>query len=234
MSDLRATEFPSAEWLPWLLQLTDSQFPSGAYAHSGGLEEMVRMGVVRTPEDLRAFLREQITPGLVHFELPWLSRAHAAAAVGNVEMLCSLDRELDAWKLPAETRLASTRMGRRRLALLMRLSDDPILKSFADAQMPGHQLTVCALELRHLPCAAARCAWAYQTFSGFCTASLKLIRIGQEGCQGILRSALAEIVLHLSTPQDPEEAAQRIGWFNPLLEISSMRHAISPERLFLS
>lgn len=234
MSDQSATDSSPAGWLPWLLQLTDSQFPSGAYAHSSGLEEMVRLGVVKTPEDLRAFLQNQVAPGLVHFELPWLNQAHAAAVAENLEMLCSLDQELEAWKLPAETRLASTRMGRRRLALLQRLSDDPFLTSFSAAQTPGHQLTVCALELRHLPCEAARCAWAYQTFSGYCTASLKLIRIGQEGSQGILRSVLADIAPQLGTPREPAETPQRMGWFNPLLEIAAMRHAISPERLFLS
>jgi urease accessory protein len=76
----------------------------------------------------------------------------------------------------------------------------------------------------------ARTAWTYQSISGYCTSALKLIRIGQEGTQRILHDTVA----FCQTSIAKEETNPRLGWFNPLLEISSMRHAISPERLFLS
>ncbi|HEX2746490.1 MAG TPA: hypothetical protein VHM91_00715, partial [Verrucomicrobiales bacterium] len=68
------------DWLPWLLQVNDSQFPSGAYAHSLGLEELVQQGVVSTAKDLQDFLHRQVVPGLLAFELPFLLRAHSVAA----------------------------------------------------------------------------------------------------------------------------------------------------------
>src|SRR5262245_60261693 len=108
------------DWLPWLLQVNDSQFPSGAYAHSLGLDELVQHGIVREPQELEAFLHRQIVPGLLAFELPFLLRAHAAAAAGDLVRLRSLDFELDAWKLAAELRSASRRLGSRRLALVRR------------------------------------------------------------------------------------------------------------------
>jgi urease accessory protein len=40
----------------WLLQANDSAYPSGAYAHSFGLEEVVESGIVRTAADLEDFL----------------------------------------------------------------------------------------------------------------------------------------------------------------------------------
>ena len=220
------------EWLPWLLQVNDSQFPSGAYAHSMGLEELVQRGVVQKPEDLERFLQHQIIPSLLAFELPFLVKAHACAAAGDYAALRLMDDELEAWKLAAELRQASRQLGSRRLALVQKLDADPALTSYAQSEAPCHHLIVCALELRHLPVTAAVCAFALQTISGYAISSMKLIRLGQERCQLIIRGCMTLIAPRLdaliSTP------SERLGWFNPLLEIASMRHARANERLFIS
>jgi urease accessory protein len=220
------------DWLPWLLQVNDSQFPSGAYAHSLGLEELVQHGTVNTPDALEAFLRHQIVPSLLAFEIPYLLRAHAAAVEENLERLREMDVELDAWKLAAETRTASRQLGSRRLALVRKLTPSPLLDRYARGGAPCHHLIVCALELRGTPPEAAACAFAYQTVAGYTSASLKLLRIGQERVQMLLRGAVAQFLNEFSSPS--RTADSRIGWFNPLLEIASLRHARAAERLFIS
>jgi urease accessory protein len=220
------------DWLPWLLQVNDSQFPSGAYAHSLGLEELVQQGIVKTPDDLEAFLHRQIVPSLLAFEIPWLLRAHAAAAAEEMETLRAMDAELEAWKLAAEMRAASRQLGSRRLALVRRLSPGPMLDQYAQSGAPCHHLTVCALELRGLPPEAAACAFAYQTISGYTSAALKLLRIGQERVQLLLRGAVNLFLTEFS--RQPASPENRVGWFNPLLEIASLRHARASERLFIS
>lgn len=220
------------EWLPWLLQVNDSQFPSGAYAHSLGLEELVQRGLVTKPEHLEKFLHHQIIPSLLAFELPFLLQAHTAAAKGEHEKLRRLDDELEAWKLSAELRQASRQIGSRRLSLTRKLEADDFVETYTASDAPCHHLIACALELRHLPPAAAICAFSLQTISGYAIASMKLIRLGQERCQLIIRGAMAALTPQLesviTTPR------WRIGWFNPLLEIASMRHARANERLFIS
>lgn len=220
------------EWLPWLLQVNDSQFPSGAYAHSMGLEELVQRGVVKKPEDLETFLHRQIIPSLLAFELPYLIRAHALAAADDHAGLRLLDEELDAWKLAAELRQASRQLGSRRLSLVQKLDQDPAVAAYVQSGAPCHHLIACALELRRLPVAAAVCAFALQTVSGYAISAMKLIRLGQERCQLIIRGSM----MILSPQLEGLIAAppQRIGWFNPLLEIASMRHARANERLFIS
>ncbi len=220
------------DWLPWLLQVNDSQFPSGSYAHSLGLEGMVQLESVRTAADLEAFLRRQIAPSLQAFELPYLRRAHAAAAAENVDALRALDDELEAWKLAAELRAASRQIGSRRLALVRKLCPASVLEQYAVSGAPCHHLIITALELRSAPVEAAVCAFVYQTLSGYTSASLKLLRIGQEKAHTILRTVAAEL-LDLHFRQAPEPDA-RTGWFNPLLEIASLRHARAAERLFIS
>ncbi|MEZ0294831.1 MAG: urease accessory protein UreF [Candidatus Methylacidiphilales bacterium] len=231
-----SSQSTSFEWLPWLLQVNDSQFPSGAYAHSMGLEELTQRELIRNPEDLERFLHQQILPGLLAFELPFLARAHAAAAQEDLKALRTLDDELEAWKLAAEMRQASRQLGSRRLALIHKLdpASFPIIYASPSENggAPCHHLIICALELRALPVAAAAMAFGYQTISGYCVASMKLIRMGQERSQLILRRAVSALAPRI----EPILVAppERIGWFNPLLEISSMRHARAHERLFIS
>ena len=227
---LQSDSLPS--WLPWLLQVNDSQFPSGAYAHSMGLEELTQRNLIKKPEDLETFLHRQILPSLRAFELPFLARAHTVAAQGNLAELHLLDAELEGWKLAAELRSASRQLGSRRLALIRKLDSEPLLEEYAASESPCHHLIVCALELRKLPVTAAACAFSLQTISGYCTASMKLIRMGQERCQLLIRGAMAALSPDLENAVT--NPAERIGWFNPLLEISSMRHARANERLFIS
>ena len=79
---------------------------------------------------------------------------------------------------------------------------------------------------------AALAAWFYQTMAGLCSAALKLIRIGQEGCQRALRAAAASAPEAIATSLTVERATA--GWFNPMLEIAAMRHERAEERLFIS
>lgn len=214
----------------WLFQANDTAYPSGAYAHSFGLEELVESGVVLTPADLEKFLLKQILPALLTFEIPSFTRAHAAAVSGNATALLALDNELDAWRIPAELRDASRRIGSQRLDLLARLDPSPLVAEYLALSPRSHHLVVTALELSGVPVGHAARAFAFQIIAGLAAASMKLMRIGQSSCQQIVRRvliALGEKIDHsLSQPVD--------GWFNPLLEIASLRHARANSRLFIS
>jgi len=220
----------SADPMLWLLQANDTAYPSGAYAHSFGLEELVESGVVRTPQDLENFLEKQILPALLTFEIPFFARAHAAVAAGDAEMLLELDAELDAWRIPAELRDASRRIGSQRLDLLARLDPSPLVLGHRGKSPRSHHLVVTALELSGLPAAQAARAFAFQTIAGLTAASMKLLRIGQTSCQQISRRTL----VRLGEKIDAALSREADGWFNPLLEIASLRHARANQRLFIS
>src|ERR1035437_4856346 len=182
-----------ADPLLWLLQANDSSYPSGAYAHSFGLEELVEAGVVSNAAELEAFLTRQILPALLTFEIPWFARAHAAAVATDQAALLAIDWELDAWRIPAELRDASRRIGSQRLDLLAALDDSPWITGFHAACPRAHLLVVTALELSALPVAQAARAFGFQAIAGLVTASMKLFRIGQRACQGILRRLLEQL-----------------------------------------
>jgi urease accessory protein len=225
-------------WLPSLLQTSDALFPTGAYAHSLGFEEIVRLGLVTDETSLARYLADQIAPALAHHELPYLRYAAAAAQEDDIDLLCALDCEIDAWKVARETREASIQIGIRRLRALQVISQAPFLVSFDAAvqnrQAAGHHLVVYGLQaaVHQTPVPAMLHAYSYQSFAAVCGAALKLIRIGQEGCQRALEAANGSAVEIVERSLDVDR--QDAGWFNPLLEIASMRHERANERLFIS
>lgn len=220
---------PHDPWL-WLLQANDTAYPSGSYAHSFGLEELVETGVVRTATDLSAYLERQVLPALLNFEIPFFVRAHASALANDISGLLAIDAELDAWRIPAELRDASRRIGSQRLELLHQLDPSPLVLKIREASPRCHHLVVTALELSSLPVAQAARAFGFQSIACLTAASMKLMRIGQTACQKISRETLAKLgeKIDASISQPPD------GWFNPLIEIASLRHARANHRLFIS
>jgi urease accessory protein len=216
-------------WL-WLLQANDTAYPSGSYAHSFGLEELVECGVVKTAADLEAFLEKQVLPTLLTFEIPHFVRAHASAVTGDTSTLLALDTELDAWRIPFELRDASRRIGSQRLDLLHQLDPSLLISEIRTASPRCHHLVVTALELSALPVEQAARAFAFQAIVSLTAASMKLMRIGQTAVLKNSRNTRAKLGVKidasLSQPAD--------GWFNPLIEIASLRHARAHSRLFIS
>jgi urease accessory protein len=226
----------SFPWLPFVLQTSDPLFPTGSYAHSFGFEEFVRLSGASDEASLHRFLQLHILPALTYQELPYLRFAHASSGADDLPSLLTLDREINAWKIPSELRAASLRLGSRRLDILLKTASTPLLAEIAARiaarETPGHHITISAAQYAAIPLEAALMTYLYQTLSSYCVAALKLLRIGQEACQRVLAASLekAPSVLRDSLEVQRPQA----GSFNPLLEIASMRHQTAFERLFIS
>ena len=111
---------------------------------------------------------------------------------------------------------------------------EAFVAAVARGEAEGHAAVVCGLQAHRqgVPPEAAMTAYFYGSLSGYCSAALKLIRIGQEGCQAVLSEALAlaaPTVAHALTISR-EEA----GWCDPALEIAAARHERAFARLFIS
>ncbi|RYD25138.1 MAG: hypothetical protein EOP87_24955, partial [Verrucomicrobiaceae bacterium] len=114
--------------------------------------------------------------------------------------------------------------------LLAQLDPTPLVTEYRSLSPRSHHLVVTALELSGIPVNQAARAFAFQSVAGLAAASMKLMRVGQTACQLVVRRSLAtlggKIDGSLSQPVD--------GWFNPLVEIASLRHARANHRLFIS
>lgn len=219
-----------------LLHLSDSGFPTGGYAHSHGLEEVVRQGEVHNEDTLSQFLQSRIQPLLQRVELPLVREAHTAAGRGDTAELVEVDRLAHALRLNREACDASRRIGCRRLAILQAVGYATGLEAYAAAiakgEANGHHAVVFGAACRNIPLRATLAAYHYQTMAGFCTASLKLIRIGQEGVHRVLAATLN----HIDKTLEGALVVRRddIGWLDPALDLAGMHHEIATERLFIS
>ena len=226
----------SYSWLARLLQVGDSAFPTGGYAHSYGFEQTVRLGIVRDEVSLSPYLDRHLWPALIHFELPVIRFAQQAALNHDLPALIELDACVDATKTARELREASRATGRRRLEALLASDTSALLRDYERAvdegRTQGHHAVVYGIGLAHFPQAALLTSWAFQSLSAVCLAAPKILRIGQNAAQRVLTASLTRMetnVAHsLSVNRD------EIGWFDPLVEIASMQHETAYERLFIS
>ena len=73
-----------------IFQLSDSAFPSGAFAFSGGLESLTRERETFSIEDLVFVLKEQIIPRWFDFDRVFLRDAHNC--MGDIGKLVDVDK----------------------------------------------------------------------------------------------------------------------------------------------
>ncbi len=227
-------------WLVGLLQAGDSFYPTGAYAHSFGLEGLVQLDVVRDRATLRDFIRLSLLPTLRQAELPLAAQAHAALDPiapdwSRVAELCILSHAL---KSAREARIASENIGRQRAELAARLHGHALAADYlaraAAGGWPFSSAVSAALEGRVMgaPRDAVLAGVLYSALSATVAAAMKLLRLGQNGGQSLLAEMLghapALIAAAVVVP------AGEIGWFNPWLDIAAARHETADARLFIS
>lgn len=227
-------------WLLGLLQAGDSYYPTGAYAHSFGLEGLVQAGMVKDRATLREFILLSVLPALRQAELPLATQAYAALEPaspdwGRVGELCVLSHAI---KSAREARLATENIGRQRAELMVTLHQHPLATEYlarASAERwPFSAAISAALEGRVLgaPLDAVLAGVTYSTIGGLLAASMKILRIGQNATQSLLTEALTRAPEMIARAQDVP--VDEIGWFNPWLDIAAARHETADGRMFIS
>lgn len=224
----------SAEWLPALLQLSDSTLPIGAYAHSFGFEGLVQLGAITDEAGLEQFLQRELLGALEEVDLPLLRHLRDALAAEDFECLVRLDALALATRPSAELRSASQRMGRQLQLLASRLLDGEVPAELHAALPAPQAITMTAVlhHLRGIPVEAGLVSFAWQTLTGVAQAGLKLLHLGPSAIQGILGRCGAPIAAAVEASSTVAE--DDIGSFAPLWDIASARHERAAARLFIS
>ena len=233
-------ESKNFDWLGGLIQATDTLFPSGGYAHSYGLEEMVALNQVSSAKDLEEFLMQQILPSLENLELPYLRYCVEAVEKNDLNELVILNEEISAWKLTREIRDAGKSQGAQLLRMILEIHQCPVSLEFNQLLKNRgdqcQQITATAIlrNVQKAPLISSMIAWIYQAVSNFCSASIKLLRMGELACQKIIHRCIdrERVQNLLSKSLDVQRGSA--GFFNPLLDIASARHELAFSRLFIS
>ena len=226
-------------WVSAIIQISDPLFPTGAYAHSLGLEQWAKDAAVTTTDDLISFFKHHAGPSLAHWELPYLRFARQAVTEENWDELAEIEQELDASKWASELREASIAQGRGRLRMMEKLNTAseriaPYKTLLAERAIWGHHCVVSALqyEVLGIPESAGLATYGYQNLANFVSASIKLLRVSPEAGQVALTEGLQALPSWIKTAQGIERS--EAGWFAPAFDIASARHNTAFSRLFIS
>jgi len=119
------------DFLLW--QLADSAFPTGGFAHSGGLEAAWQHGEVRNRSELREWLSASLSQ-VSRAALPFVNAAHA-----EPERLDELDHLCDAFTSNHVTNRASRAQGRALLSAVERIFPERGLQAASSSNGRGTQ-----------------------------------------------------------------------------------------------
>src|SRR4051794_37519660 len=115
-----------------LFQLCDSNFPTGAFSHSYGLETYIQADKVHDRESFRQWLRAYVNEQLVYSDGLACRLVYEALEKGDFQKIWKLDRMLTVQNLPRETREGTKRVGDRMLLLVKSLYDIPVLSEYGE------------------------------------------------------------------------------------------------------
>jgi len=206
-----------------LMQLFDSQFPVGAFAHSSGVETYAALGA--SVADLRQILQAQIELGWGRSEL---AAAHLAWRDSG-DGLDALARTLDALKVVPSIRDTSIGLGRRTLDLVRRLYPDAAI----EISRPHHAIVVGATARRlGVDGRELLLAFAQSLAMGTLTAAVRCMPVSPAQAQELLIEAHPRISLAVEQAiADPEAS---LFTCTPALDIRSHQQAHLHTRLFQS
>jgi urease accessory protein len=213
-----------------LLQVFDSQFPVGAFAHSGGLETFAAEGAA-LPQ-LREILESQIALGWGRSELAAACLAwEAADGPAPERALNELSARVHAFKVIPATRDTSVRLGQRTLTLVRRLYPDA-MRGF-DIEPSHHAVVVGAIGRRlEIELTALLIAFAQSLAAGTLAAATRCMPVSPAQVQGLLVDTHESLVAAVArVRRNPDDC---LFTCTPGLDIRAHQQAFLRTRLFQS
>lgn len=221
-----------------LFQITDSFFPSGAFAYSRGLETYVSEGIIRDRDGLEKFLKAYLTGLVAKGDALFVKLSWEAARREELGTILRLDRLTHGMRLAKELREGSLQTGRQLLKVMKALHPSMLLDPFAEkvetGETWGHHPVVFGLVCGVLEISKedSVTAYLYQAVSGIVSAGLRLIPLGHLEGQRVIEEIrpftlkIAEDLISLSEND--------LSSFAPGIEINAIRHECLYTRLFRS
>lgn len=216
---------------PWLIwQLADSAFPTGGFAHSGGLEAAWQQGEIRSPEELVQFIQAQLGQ-TGRGALPFVNEAyHQKQPFGRLDQYC------DCFLSNHVANRGSRAQGQAFLLTVAQSCGAASLEQFREGvlrdKLPGHLAPIFgrALRLLEIPYPSCVRLYLFMALRSMVASAVRLGIVGPMAAQKlqILISPDAEAVANRCANIEVAEAAQTL----PLLDVLQGAHDRLYSRLF--
>ncbi|ATY83949.1 urease accessory protein UreF [Kyrpidia spormannii] len=230
------------------LPLLDSAFPTGAFAHSFGLETAVREGRVSGPGELRRWLEASVWAGTGRTDGVGVFCAHAVVSGGGLtspgslgeERLQEVDRRLTLIRLARESREGSVKIGRRYVRLAEAVYPEAGIERYRrwieEGGCFGQAPVVHGWLWAHLGGGAedAVAGYLYAGVVGVVQCALRLSVVGQTDAQRTIRDLLPDVEAVAGEIVRLRPEPWQMGAACVFQEVAGIRHETLYSRLFMS
>ncbi|RKP51525.1 urease accessory protein UreF [Cohnella endophytica] len=221
-----------------LLQLCDSNLPTGAFSHSFGLETYIQNEQVSSKMTFAQWLEVYVREQLVHSDGLALRLAYEALSREQWEPLWILDRMITVQSMARESREGGIRMGQRMAQLGMELYSIPALAVYHEHVKSkiayGHPAIVFAIIAHHLgvPKPTAILSYLYSCTASLIQNGVRGIPLGQTEGQRLFQELQPHLIRATEKIEQLDE--DEFGVTPPGIELSQMKHERLHVRLFMS
>lgn len=221
-----------------ILQICDSNFPSGAFSHSFGLETYIQEGIITDKNTFVFALKQFLNSQFVYTDGLACKMVYDAINNGQFDKIWKIDKELFALASAKETREGNKRIGRQLTKVINQLFDIELLNQYEtmikNKQQHGHNSIVFAILCNELNISLSTTlnVYLFATTNSLIQNGVRGIPLGQTDGQKILQELqpffenLVDNIMNLSEEQ--------FGAIAPGLEIAQMMHEQLTVRLFMS
>lgn len=220
-----------------LMQLTDSNFPSGAFSHSFGTESFIQQGHIENVQQFQPFLEGYIEQ-LCYTDGVATKLVYEYLTNDDWANIIALDELLYCSASATESRLGAQRIGQQMLRLYRTLYPNTALDTYAqliaDKKVYGHSSITQAILLYELkfPQHVAIQTILYTACSSIIQNAVRGVPLGQTDGQKMFQLAVAKCAAAVEKVLTLDE--KYVGCTAPLLEIKQMQHEQLHVRLFMS
>lgn len=221
-----------------LFQLCDSNFPTGAFSHSYGLESYIQEDIVYNQATFSEWLRVYLNEQLIYSDGLATRLIYEALEKGEMDKIWEIDRKLMVQNLPRETRDGTQRMGERMLSLVESLYQNPLLSQYRERirhkQSFGHPAIVFTMVGYHLGVSQENTTlyYLYSTVLNLVQNAVRAIPLGQTAGQKIIQEFQNDLAKATEKIQLLNE--EDFGIVSPGLELAQMMHERVNIRIFMS
>lgn len=221
-----------------LFQLCDSNFPTGAFSHSFGLESYIQEDKVHNQVTFSEWLKVYLHEQLVYSDGLASRLVYEALVDNDLQQIWQLDRLLTVQNLPRETREGTQMIGGRMLKLTESLYDLPILSQYRDQvkhkNVFGHPAIVFSMVAHGLSITKQDTIlyYLYSAISSQVQNAVRAIPLGQTAGQTISHQFIPELTR--AVDQIMELTKDDFGIVSPGIELSQMKHERVNIRIFMS
>ena len=221
-----------------LFQLCDSNFPTGAFSHSFGLESYIQDDLVFDQATFAEWLQVYLNEQLVYSDGLATRLVYESLENGEIEKVWKIDRMLMVQNLPREIRDGTQKMGERMLNLVESLYQNPLLSQYKERiqqkQSFGHPAIVFTMIGYHLGVSKENTTlyYLYSTVVNLVQNAVRAIPLGQTAGQKTIQEfqdALAKATAKIQVLNEED-----FGIVSPGLELAQMMHERINIRIFMS